>query len=79
MKNYGKVRSTKKPQDMVIDDFSVWIHSDIKEVVDEKNKFKGYEYYMVQYTKDEFIMDFIRKQMKKNEEIDNTLKILLEK
>jgi len=60
MKDYGKQRSTVKPDEMVIDEFSVWIHSDIQEVsepgIDDQEGFTGYEFNMVQYTKDEFIM-----------------------
>lgn len=60
MKDYGKQRSTVKPDEMVIDEFSVWIHSNIQEVsepgIDDQEGFTGYEFNMVQYTKDEFIM-----------------------
>ena len=31
MINHGKVRSTIKPESMVIDEYSVWIHEDIQE------------------------------------------------
>lgn len=60
MIDYGKVRSTVKPESIVIDEFSVWQHTDIQEVsenIGEKNEFVGYEYKMVQYTKDEFILN----------------------
>jgi hypothetical protein len=59
MVDYGKVRSTVKPESIVIDDFSVWQHTNIQEVsenVGEENEFKGFEFNMVQYTKDEFIL-----------------------
>ena len=60
MKDFGRQRSTVKPDEMVIDEFSVWIHSDIQEVsepgIDDQEGFTGYEFNMVQYTKDEFIM-----------------------
>lgn len=60
MIDYGKVRSTVKPEPIVIDDFSVWQHTDIQEIsenVGEENEFVGYEYGMIQYTKDEFILN----------------------
>lgn len=60
MIDYGKVRSTVKPESIVIDEFSVWQHTDIQEVsenIGEENEFVGYEYKMVQYTKDEFILN----------------------
>ena len=59
MVDYGKVRSTVKPESIVIDDFSVWQHTNIQEVsenVGEENEFNGFEFNMVQYTKDEFIL-----------------------
>lgn len=59
MIDYGTVRSTVKPEQIVIDDYSVWEHTGITEVsenVGEENEFIGYEYNMKQYTKDEFIL-----------------------
>lgn len=59
MVDYGKVRSTVKPEPIVIDEFSVWQHTDIQEVtenVGEENEFVGFEYNMIQFTKDEFIL-----------------------
>ena len=59
MTDYGRVRSTVKPEPIVIDDFSVWQNTDIQEVsenVGEENEFVGYEYNMIQYSKDEFIL-----------------------
>ena len=50
MIDYGKVRSTVKPDEIVIDEFSVWQHTDIQEVsenVGEENEFVGYEFNMV--------------------------------
>ena len=43
----------------MIDEFSVWQHTDIQEIsenVGEENEFVGYEFNMVQYSKDEFIL-----------------------
>lgn len=60
MINYGKVRSTIKPEPIVIDEFSVWQHTNIKPVsenVGEENEFMGFEYEMIQYGKDEFILN----------------------
>lgn len=58
MKKYEKVKSTIKPDDVVTDAYSVWVHSNItpiKENVGEENEFIGFEYDMVQYDKDEYI------------------------
>ena len=59
MVDYGKVRSTVKPEPIVIDEFSVWQHTNIQAVsenVGEENEFVGFEYSMIQFTKDEFIL-----------------------
>ena len=59
MVDYGKVRSTVKPEPIVIDDFSVWQNTNIQAVsenVGEENEFVGFEYNMIQFTKDEFIL-----------------------
>ena len=59
MKEYGKVRSTKQPEQKVIDDYSVWVAANITPVTeagtDEQPGFTGYEYDLTQYTKDEYI------------------------
>ena len=59
MTDYGRTRSTVRPEEKVIDDFSVWIASDIQEVSEEgvgdQEGFTGYEYNLVQYGKDEYI------------------------
>ena len=56
MINHGVVRSTIKPERMIIDEYSVWIHENINEieVEDEIINDKG-KTEMVQYTKEEYI------------------------
>ena len=49
MKSYGTVKSAVRPEAKVVDEFSVWVNTDIAETAD------GWEYHMVQYTKDEYI------------------------
>ncbi len=82
MINHGKVRSTIKPENMVIDEYSVWINENIQEIEvedeimtsdekSEKRKTKMYEYNMLQYEKDEFIMQ-------QSEQITNTQVALCE-
>nr|DAD79133.1 MAG TPA: hypothetical protein [Siphoviridae sp. ctsDY37]DAF96041.1 MAG TPA: hypothetical protein [Siphoviridae sp. cteLB10] len=67
MINHGKVRSTIEPERLVIDEYSVWIAENVEEieVEDEIINDKGetekvtttmYEYNLVQYTKDEYIL-----------------------
>lgn len=59
MKDYGRTRSTVRPEEKVIDEFSVWVASDIEEVsepgIDDQEGFIGFEYNLVQYDKDEYI------------------------
>lgn len=59
MIKHGTVRCTVKPEEKTIDDYSVWIASDIKEVTEDpagnQEGFKGWEYTLVQYDKDEYI------------------------
>lgn len=57
MVDYGKQRSTVKPEPVVIDELSVWIYSDVNEVSEtvSEQEFVGYEFNMVQYGKDEYI------------------------
>ena len=57
MIEHGKVKSTVAPDPLVIDEVNVWVHSNIvpvEEVVGEET-FKGFEYDMIQYEKDEYI------------------------
>lgn len=49
MKDYGIVESTVFPMEMVVDEYSVWMNTDIIETPD------GWKYHMMQYTKDEYI------------------------
>ena len=49
MTDYGIVKSTVRPEEKKVDEFSVWVNTDIAETAD------GWEYHMVQYTKDEYI------------------------
>lgn len=57
MIDYGRQRSTVQPEPMVLDENSVWIHSNIQAVEEAVGEevFSGYEFNMVQYTKDEYI------------------------
>lgn len=58
MFEYKRVRGSVKPDPMVIDDYSVWIHSNIQEITENEgteNEFHGYEYDCIQYDKNEYI------------------------
>lgn len=59
MIDHGRVRSTVCPQPMVTDELSVWKHANITPVTENEGtdmEFVGYEFNMVQYTKDEYIL-----------------------
>ena len=57
MFDYGRIRSTVRPESKVIDEFSVWVNTDIQEI--EVNHggdvHTEYEFNQVQYSKDEYI------------------------
>ena len=57
MIDYEKVRSTVKPKNVEIDEYSAWVNTDIKEieVQSENEKHTEYEFNQVRYTKDEYI------------------------
>lgn len=61
MKDYGRVRSTVYPDEIVVDDYSVWVNTDVieVEVTHEEETSIEYEYTMVQYTKDEYLHKLI--------------------
>lgn len=72
MVDYGKVRSTIKPESVVIDDYSVWENTSIEAVsenVGTETEFNGFEYNMVQYDKNEYIL----KQAQTNAELSDQL------
>lgn len=64
MLNYGIVKSTVKPEPVKYDDYSVWIHQQIKKVDDE------YEYIMLRYTRNEY------EKMTEKAEVENRLAAL---
>lgn len=77
MVDYGKVRSTVEPESIVIDEFSVWQHTNITPVnepgTDEEPGFVGYEFNMVQYDKNEFILQ----QAAMNQELNSLVNTML--
>ena len=76
MTDYGKVRSTVKPESLVMDDFSVWQYTNIQEVSENmgtEEDFMGYEFNLVQYPKEEFIL----KQAVMNQELNSLVNTML--
>lgn len=58
MQDHGKVRSTVRPDPMTMDEYSVWLHRNIREITENEGteyEFRGYEYDCVQYSKNEYI------------------------
>jgi len=57
MIDHGKTRSTERPEPMKIDDYSVWVYTNIEIVTDSdgNNEVESFEYDMIQYDKDEYI------------------------
>lgn len=54
MIEHGTVESTIKPEPLTIDEYSVWVAENITETTIENDVL--YEYDLVQYTKDEYIL-----------------------
>ena len=81
MKDFGKTRSTVKPDAVVIDDNSLWVHTDIQEVhesVGEDQSFDGYEFNMIQYEKDEYILMMSEKNSELEKQVTDTQLALCE-
>ena len=81
MKDFGKTRSTVKPDAVVIDDNSVLVHTDIQEVhesVGEDQSFDGYEFNMIQYEKDEYILMMSEKNSELEKQVTDTQLALCE-
>lgn len=76
MINHGRTRSTIKPNEIAIDDYSVWVSSDItpisEESVDGNGGFEGYEYTLEQYDKNEFILLQARKNTSLEQQLTDT-------
>lgn len=57
MKKFENVRSTVKPEEKVVDEYSVWIVENVHtvSVTVEDQTVEEYEYDLTQYDKDEYI------------------------
>ena len=73
MKDYGKQRSTIRPLPLEITEKKVFISTDIVEVnepkVSDQDGFKGFEFNLVEYDKDEYIT----LQSEKNDSLEQQL------
>jgi len=59
MIDYGRTRSTIEPDPIIIDELSVWKHTNITEItvqeIESKSSHIEYEFDMIQYSKDEYL------------------------
>lgn len=73
MIDYGKQRSTVKPDGLEITETKVFVYSDIEEVNEsgsgEQPGFSGYEFNLTEYNKDEYI----KIQAEKNTDLENEI------
>lgn len=74
MIDYGRIRSTVKPEEKVVDEFSVWVNTDVQEVqvTDDQGNHTEYEFHQVQYDKDEFIKVIDDKNAELEQQITDT-------
>ena len=74
MTDYGRIRSAERPDEITVDDYSVWVSTDIGEIEDiyEGEVHIEYEYNSVQYAKDEYIKMMIEKG-KENDRLMDTI------
>lgn len=58
MIDHGVVRSTVKPDKLVVDENSVWIAKDVEFITEDTGEetFVGFQFTLMQYTKDEYIV-----------------------
>jgi len=78
MMNLGRVRSNDQPQEIKITDSSVFIASNIQtyeETIDE-HYITGFEYNLIQYSKDEYLLLLAQQNNELKDELQAT-KILL--
>lgn len=73
MVDYGRIRSTVKPDEKVVDDYSVWVNTDIQEVqsIDEASK-REYEFNQIQYSKEEYIKMIDAKNAELEQQVTDT-------
>ena len=66
MKDYGIVEGSTKPEEKIVDEYSVWVNTDITQTAD------GWEYHMVQYSKDEYLALMDEKNAALEEQLTDT-------
>lgn len=74
MTNHGLVRATEAPEAVVVDEFSVWVASEIQSVTvaDETGEHIEFEFNLIQYDKDEYIHKLIDTNTSLEEQVTAT-------
>lgn len=77
MKDFGTVQSTIRPEPMVVDEYSVWVHTDIQEItipaaMDGEEPETGFSFHKVQYDKDEYIHMMAEQNASLEDDLTNT-------
>lgn len=80
MVDYGRIRSTVRPEEKVVDEYSVWMNTDIQEVevTMEGDTHTEYEFNQVQYSKDEYIRMIDDRNATLEKQLDDTQLALCE-
>lgn len=71
----GTIRSTVRPEETEVDEYSVYVNTDIHEVTvsHEDDTHTEYEYHQMIYSKDEMINKLIDQNKQNNELMDTIL------
>ena len=80
MKDYGKTRSTEKPLDIEVLQSKVFVASNIQQVtvVMEDDEHTEYEFDLVEYDKDEYILHMIEQNADLEQNLTDTQLALVE-
>ena len=80
MNDYSVVRSTIKPEPKTIDEYSVWVNTDIAEIqVDiDGETHTEYEFHQVRYSKNEYIEIIDDKNIELNTLVNTILGVDIE-
>lgn len=80
MTDHGIVKSTVKPEPIKLDEYSVYVNTDIQPIEEEVEGkvFIEYSYHMIQYDKDEYLKMQIAVNAELEEQITNTQLALCE-
>lgn len=75
MTDYGIVRSSVKPEPIKINEYSVYINTDIEsinETYEDGTSFNGYSSHMIRYDKDEYIRMIIKENSNLSKQVIET-------